>query len=95
MKKALVVASAILTGLQQVMADEKTIAVKDLKDNGFSGSKVSSKFSNTQGLKLNPNELLRVTADEEGKHFKFETMDHISVVIDAKSARGIGNKDAK
>ena len=85
---------ALIVSAHSVKADQ-TIIVNNLNLYGFSFSNINEKFSSTLGITLNPNEFLRVTADEEGKNFNFETMDHLCIVIDANSALGIGNKDLK
>ena len=90
--KHIAVGSALIAGAQSVKAD-RTFAVKDLNLNGFLSQVVSEQFSSTYGLNLNPSEFLKVSAEDEGSNIRFETMDHLSVTIDAKSALGIGNKD--
>lgn len=82
---------ALLAGVQ-AHADKQTVAVKDLNLIGLNSSNIIEEFRNKTGVNLNPDEILRVTEDEEGKNLHLETFDKHSVRIDILKSKGSFNK---
>lgn len=90
--KAIFTGAVAVTG-STAIAGEKLILAKELGLHGLDYQKIAQIYKNHSNINLNPNELLKVTRDEEGKHIRFETLDHLSVVVPIYHARGVANKD--
>ena len=93
MKESLIAILGLGVGANVAQAaEEQLMAVKDLKNQGVSAEVVLSRFFEA-GVTLNQEEMLKVSFDEEGKNFKFETLDHLSISVELAYASVIGKKD--
>ena len=87
-----VLTGAVILGGAHAIAEEKVISVNDLSKFGINEQKVRSEFKNQFGFDLNSNESIQVGRDAEGKHIRFETLDHHSITVDIYAASGPFNK---
>ena len=88
----LILSSILVAGSQTVKASENIVLVNKLGSIGIQQSAIEMLFTNQVGIKLNPHELLKVEEDEEGNNFKFETLDHHSIIVPIAFASGGFNK---
>jgi hypothetical protein len=89
----IIATSAILTASFSTANASTQISVKDLNKFGLDSALIATAFQDQLQINLNPNELIKVSYDNEGKDIKFETLDHYSVFISAPTmSLGAGNK---
>ncbi len=88
----ILISGAILAAAQGAVAADRIVSIQDLDSLGFQPETIVGLFDSKVGITLNPNEFLKVEADEEGKNFRFETLDHHSVIVSINYASGGFNK---
>ena len=94
MKSSRIAISLIIAlGSIIVKAEEHIAKIKDLETIKINNDSIVTTFLNLNGIKLNSEDEIRVSADEEGENIKFETLDHLSIVVSIDSISGGFNKD--
>lgn len=68
------------------------LSVKDLEKVGINSEMVILAYENKKGIKLNLNELIKVSSYDEGQTINFETLDQISINVRAADSDGNPNK---
>jgi hypothetical protein len=91
-KEIKTIATVVAIGAQLSTANATQSTVQDLYQLGVNPDYVISAFHESIDIKLNPNEALKVTYEDEGKNIRFETLDNFSLVVPIDDAIGIGNK---
>jgi hypothetical protein len=89
-RKTILVIGSVLLGTKALAVQH--IITKDLGTHGINSEIIEAAFRNTHGINLNINEILKVSADEEGSNYKFDTLDGISVVVPIIDTKGAANK---
>ncbi|MGZ3800980.1 MAG: hypothetical protein ACXVCR_11675 [Bdellovibrio sp.] len=90
-KSGLIIGTVVAANASAANLNEK-IALKDIHSLGINKKLVESAFLQSRGINLNMNEVLKVSIDEEGKNYKFDTLDNISVIVPIESAIAAPNK---
>ncbi len=75
--------------------NDLVIEVRNLERIGINHLQVVELYQENKGIKLNLNDLVKVSAKNEGQSISFETWDQISIVIPVNMAAGNYNKIAK
>lgn len=89
-----VIATTAIIGTQLSIANASNqIPLKDLNRFGIDSEAVSALFKENINVNLNPNELLKVTYENEGKNIQFETLDNYSVTVAIGDTRTSPNKN--
>lgn len=79
--------------MNQFISDKQLlILTKDLDRVGVSIEIVQDTYRLNKGRVLDLNEMVKVSAENEGSEIKFETLDHISITVPVHSAAGSWNK---
>jgi len=68
------------------------LSIRDLEKIGISAQKVISVYEIKKGIKLNLNDMIKVSSNDEGQTINFETLDQISINVRASDSDGNPNK---
>lgn len=77
-------------GLSKI--DWGKIKLKNLNTIGVNPENIFNAFMSQHGVRIELNEVLKVSTEDEGKNIRFESLDHFSVVVPIMSASGPRNK---
>lgn len=72
---------------------EILIKVNELNHIGLNSVDVIEIYRERRQKQIHWNDMIKVSTYEEGKSIKFETLDKISVIVNAVDAAGMPNKD--
>ena len=72
--------------------NEMWLKVNELGKIGINSNLLRAEFLKKENIKLDLQEMIKVSNTNEGNEIKFETLDKISIVVDVYSADGSWNK---
>jgi hypothetical protein len=88
-----ILAGGIAAAAQIAQAsNEVALPLKDLNQIGVNPEAVEEAYREQANVKIDWNEILKVSADDEGKNINVHTINGISVVVPIYSASGPFNK---
>ena len=88
-----IIATSVLLSSQAGSASAESVLLRDLEQLGIDSAQVKAAFKEQVGINLDINDSMKVSFENEGQSIRFETLDHLSVLVPIMHARGVFNKD--
>lgn len=76
----------------EIQDNQAAIPINELERIGINIQSLQIHYQMKTGKTLNLTDMIKVSTTDEGKNIKFETLDKISITVDAFSAAGNWNK---
>ena len=87
-----VLSGTVIFGSLFARAEDYEMKVRDISDLGIPPQLVTDAFQGIHGICLKQDSSVKVSPNEEGNSIKFETLDHLSIIVPHHTARGSFNK---